>query len=259
MGGGSSSDVQEEIRPISNRTLHTPTGSIVPHLLLWAVQVVGLILPRFSGRRTLFSGAILALIFLSQVNPHFTNNIALAQPFTIGWSVYLSVLEKVLFSEQPGPEASFWHLDKRTREALFFPAFGLKKLRWALVVMFNLRGVRWNFEVKNIPKSKITTRSWFLIYQTLNLIYYILMADLMGQLGIRLFYTAPDGQVGSVNSKYLSLRHPDWRWSFVKTLVFGATPYYICSMQYAMFSIPAVLLNTSKPEVRNPISRTESN
>ncbi len=192
MGGDSSSHVQEEIRLIPNRILHTPTSSIVPHLLLWAVQVVGLILPPFSGRRTYFSVAMLALIFLFQISPYVTNNIALAQPFTIGWSIYLSVLEKILFSEQPGPEASLSHFDKQAREALFFPAFGLEKLRWTLVIMFNLRGVRWNFKVK------ILTRSLFLIHQTLNLIYYMLMVDFIGQLGIRLSYTTLDGQVGSV-------------------------------------------------------------
>lgn len=153
-------------------------------------------------------------------------------------------------SADPCPEGSLWHVDKPAREALSYPALGPQKLRWALVIMFNLRGVRWNFEVKNVPKVKPFSRRSFLVSQTLNLVYYVLMADLVVQLGIRLFYTAPNGQVGSLDSKYLTLRHAEWRWSFVRALVFGATPYYICCMQYTMFSIPAVALGLRKPEAR---------
>lgn len=228
-----------------NKELHTPTGSIIPHILLWVVQLVALASPPFRGRQAFFATAIILLAIISQTNPHFTNDIALAQPFTIGWSVYLSTLEKIILSAHPGPEASLWHIDKPAREALGYHGFGLQKLRWALVLMFNMRGIRWNFEVKNVPKTEKRSRGAFLLAQMLNLAYYLFMADLVVQLGIRIFYTAPDGQVGALNSKYLTLRHPDWRWSFAKALVFGATPYYICCMQYTTFSIPAVLLDVS--------------
>ena len=253
---GNTSHPKDELKLTPNRALHIPSGSILPHILLWALQLVALTSPPFHGRRAFFSVAILSLAVLSQINPHFTNDIALAQPFTIGWSIYLSTLEKILFSPDPGPEASLWHVDKPAREALSYPALGLQKLRWAFVIMFNQRGVRWNFEVKNVPKAKKLSRRPFLASQTLNLVYYVLMADLVAQLGIRLLYTAPNGQVGSFNSKYLTLRHPDWRWSFVKALIFGATPYYICCMQYTMFSIPAVLLGLSKPEVRVVLAKS---
>ncbi|MCJ1458991.1 hypothetical protein MMC28_009368 [Mycoblastus sanguinarius] len=251
MGGGGTSNghTRDEFRLTPNKTLRNPNGSIVPHILLWAVQLVALTSPPFRGRRTLCSVTILSLAILSQINPHFTNDIAIAQPFTIGWSVYLSTLEKILFSADPGPEASLWHVDKPAQEALSYAAFGLSKIRWATVIMLNMRGVRWNFEVKNIPKANKCSRRWFLAFQSLNLVYYMLMADLVVQLGIQMFYTGPDGQVGSLNNKYLTLRHPDWRWSFVKALVFGATPYYICCTQYTLFSIPAVCLGLSKAEV----------
>jgi len=245
-------------RWIPNRALRSPTGSIITHLFLYAAQLLALTSPPFHGRRVLFSTSILALAMLSQVDPHFTNNIALAQPFTIGWSVYLSTLEKILFSAAPGPEANLWRIDKRAKEALSYPVFGLQKLKWALVIMINQRGVRWNFEVKNVPKARTLSRRSFLAFQALNLIYYSLMADLTVQLGIRLHYTAPNGQVGSLNSKYLTLRHPDWRWSFFKAFIFGATPYYMCCMQYTLISIPAVLLRFSRPEVSAPTAGIES-
>ncbi|KAG6988940.1 thioredoxin reductase gliT [Physcia stellaris] len=234
--------------------LHVPTGSIVPHLLLWICQIFALFCPPFSGRATISAVAIGFLAIFSQIRPHFTNDIALAQPFTIGWSVCLSTLEKILFSSSPGPEADLWHIDKPAREALSFPEFGLQKLKWALVVMFNMRGIRWNFQVKNVPQPKQRlNRRRFLARQLLNLIYYFVAADVVVQLGIRLFYTAADGESSILDSKDLTLLHPDWRWSFTKALVFGASPYYICSLQYTLFSIPAVLLGFSKPEDWPPI------
>lgn len=229
------------------------TGSIVPHILVYVVQLLALASAPFRGRRALFSTLIVGLVIVSQINPRFTNNIALAQPFTISWSVYISTLEKILFSADLGPEASFWHQDRAAKEAVSYSAFGIRKLRWALVIMLNQRGVRWNFEVKNTPKATIFGRWSFLKLQTLNLIYYILMADLMCQLSIRLFYTAPSGETGLLDSKYLTLTHSDWRWSLLKAFVFGATPYYMCCFQYTIFSIPAVLLRLSKAEDWPPI------
>ena len=119
--------------------------------------------------------------------------------------------------------------------------------------MINHRGVRWKFEVKNVPRPRVYSQRSFLIYQSLNLVYYTLMADLVTQLGIRLFYTEPNGHVGGLDSKIPTLKHSDWRWSFVKALVSGVTPYYMCCFQYTLFSIPAVLLRLSKPEV-SPVS-----
>ena len=248
MGGTTTYDSHELISA-PNLDLHTPTGSIVPPLLLLASQLVALASPPFRGRRLLFSALIIGLIIISQLNPHFTNDIARAQPFTIGWSVYLSTLEKILFSAHPGPEASLWHVDKPPREALFYAGFGPQKLLWASVLLFNLRGVRWNFEVKNVPKARKTDKWSFLMTQSLNLVYYVLMTDLVVQLEIRMCYTAAGGQVGALNSKYVTLRHPEWHWSFFKALVFGTIPYYMCCMQYTMFSVPAVLLGLSQPLV----------
>jgi hypothetical protein len=63
-----------------------------------------------------------------------------------------------------------------------------------------------------------------------------------------------------MNSKYMKMYHPDWRWSFVRCLVFGTTPYFAMSMHYALFAFLAVLLGLSQPEdwppMFNPIRGT---
>lgn len=240
----------EDERTKTNRALAEPTGSITPHILLWLVQIVVLAAPKFRYRRFVCGSAIIGLAVASQINPYFTKDVSTAQPFTIGWANYLSTLEKVLFSGPGEWEGSFWHVDQPAREATAYTAFGFSKLKWALVLLINLRGIRWNFQVKNVPKAPRETKWQFLRRQAVNVAYYLIMADLMVQLGIRFFYTLPDGRVGDMNTKYITLRHADWRWDFIKAFVFGATPYYMVCLQYNMFSLPAVLLGISKPEVR---------
>ena len=185
----------------------------------------------------------------AQIKPHFTNNVGLAQPFTIAWSYYFSTLEKFLFSGEQGPEGDFWRIDRPVGEALSFRGFSFAKWKWASMMMLNQRGIRWNHQVKNVPEMSKREKSTFLLWQAWEFMKCLLVADLLFQLSTRLFFTSPDGQVGMLNSKYLTLRHPDWRWSFVKAFVFGATPYFMVSMQYAQMSFLAVLLGFSKPEV----------
>lgn len=86
---------KDELKLTPDRVLHIPTGSITPHILLWALQACCSNTAAFPRE---------ALFLLRR-----TNDIALAQPFTIGWSIYLSTLEKIIFSPDPGPEASLWH------------------------------------------------------------------------------------------------------------------------------------------------------
>jgi len=239
----------KETLPASNIILRQPTGSPIPHILLYVVQVVALASPSFHGRRFLFSNAIVILALLSMINPHFTNNVALAQPCTVGWSYYLSTLEKMLFSGAGGPEGTLWHRDRPPKEDLAFRGFGFQKLKWATALIVNTRGIRWNFQIKNVPKRGNTTKFKFVVSQAIAFVRFLFMTDLVCQLGIHLFYTAPDGQVGTLDSKYLTLCDRFWIWSFAKPVVFGATPYFMLNLQHITFSIAAVLLGLSKPEV----------
>jgi hypothetical protein len=237
---------------VPNTTFREPTSSITPHVALYLVQFIALASPPFRGRRVLFSSAIIALAIQSQLNPHFSNNVAIVQPFTIAWSYYMATLAKLLFSDPPGPEASYWRIDRPAKEALSYAAFGWRKLVWSVMLVFNQRGVRWNHQVKNVPALPQTLRSSktkFLLYQAWQFGKCMMVADLLFELTRRLMFTTPDGRVGDMNSKYLTLDHADWRWSFAKALVFGSTPYFMLSMQYAQFAFVAVLLGLNKPEV----------
>ncbi|CAG8972407.1 hypothetical protein HYALB_00007161 [Hymenoscyphus albidus] len=230
-----------------NSTLHEPDSSFIPHILLFAIQFVALASPPFRGRRTLFSTAIIILAVHVHIHPHFTNNVALAQPFTIAWSYYMNTLAKLLFSHNPGPEFNYWRMDQPPREALSYTAFSAKKILWAITLVFNQRGIPWNFQIKHVPSASTTKRASFLAKQAFEFLKCFFIADLLFELNTRLF-TPPDGRVGWVDSQNLTLRHPDFRWNFVKAFVFGATPYFMLSMQYAQFAFFAVLFRLSKPE-----------
>ena len=209
----------------SNAVLRQPTSSATPHVLLWVVQMVALTLPPFRGRRELFVAVVLALASHAQLNPHFSNNLSLVQPAAISWSFYLSTLEKFLSSGDAEVEGTFWRIDRPEKEALAYGAFTISKLRWASMLMFNQRLIRWNRQVKNVPPLQQSSRTSFLTRRLYELVRNVLVVDLLSQLWLRLFYTSPGGEVGMVNSKFLSLRHSDWRLDLVRCLVFGALPY----------------------------------
>lgn len=230
-----------------NTKLREPDSSIIPHIALYVVQLVALASPDFRGRRPIFITLIISLAIYTLTHPHFTNDMALAQPFNIGWSFYLATIAKLAFADPP--EKHYWRTDKPAREATAYAAFGWKKLKWAASLMLNSRGIRWNHEVKNIPHVPKQSKGQFLLSQVVQFFKSMVLADLLFELGIRFFYTTPDGRVGETNSKYLTLTSGGFGWWFAKCLVFGATPYFMMCMQYAQFAFLAVLLGISKPEV----------
>lgn len=221
-----------------------PDGSVAPHILLALAQIIALISPQFPFRRHVFTAILVALFAASRLRPHFSNDPAVVQPFVLGWSTFLSAFEKIIFSGEEGPEHHFWRIDRPAREAAQLGAFGPARLKWAAAMLFNMRGVRWNYEVKNIPPLPKSTKARYLVKQVAYLMYYMMMADIATQIWFQLFFAA-----GVENTKYLSLRNGTPLWSFVATLTFGMMPYYMIQIQYVAFAIIAVGLGLSKQEV----------
>ncbi|KAH8723050.1 toxin biosynthesis protein [Phaeosphaeriaceae sp. PMI808] len=230
--------------------IYTPNdGSIVPHILLFLVQMAALSSPMFSGRKVLFSTLIVGLAIAANFN-RFTSDPGLAQFFSLAWPHYLSVLEKIVFAAPPGPEASLWRVDRPAHEALSMKSFGISKLVWAWVIWFNLRGIRWNFQVKNIPEGPPPGQSrWaFVTKQLFAFVRLLLMADFFSRLGRLNFYTAVDGSVGSINSRYLTSRHPKFSCQLYRTATMGIIPYTFMNLQYVGGAVLWVALGISKAE-----------
>jgi hypothetical protein len=231
--------------------VYTPAdGSIVPHILLFLVQMAALSAPVFAGRKVIFSTLIVGLAVAANLN-RFTTDPGLAQFFSLAWPHYLSVLEKIMFAPHPGPEAMLWRVDRPPREALAMRPFGISKLIWAFVIWFNLRGIRWNFQVKNIPQGPPPGQGrWsFVAKQIVVFIRLILMADFFSRLARFNFHTAPDGSIGSINSRYLTTRHPSFACQLYRTATVAVVPYSFMNLQYVGGAVLWVALGISKPEV----------
>ena len=234
-----------------NRQLSDTSGTVWPHIAVLISQIIALNVPNFHGRRTFFAFVIAGLAILAQFN-RFTNDLGTANLFALAWPHYLSTIEKLLFSGPGGPEQALWRLDKHPKEAQQFVPFGLEKLKWSIMLLLNLRGVDWSFQIKNIPVlgSRYRSRPIFLFAQTIEFMATVTMADLVAQATIKIIFTPPTGLVGSLNSKCITLRDSDLSWSFVKALIYGSGPYFFINMQYVFCSIIAVGLGLSAPKVR---------
>ncbi|KAI0530151.1 hypothetical protein GGR58DRAFT_525235 [Xylaria digitata] len=208
---------------ISNKIYTTPTGSAYPHMLLALSIPLAFASPRFPGRSLFFSCVIITLAISTQINPHFTNNPGIAQPFCQLWLVWYSALEKLLLSTRGsrvagkpviGPESLFCRNGRAAREAEGMTGFSPAKIIWALGLTINFRGSGWNFFVKNVPTLTPTERS----------------------------------------SRFRFLiSHPDFGWRLTKTVIWGPLFYYFLSFQYNMLSLFAIATTLSEPEDWPPL------
>ncbi|KAI0107213.1 membrane bound O-acyl transferase family-domain-containing protein [Nemania sp. FL0031] len=241
---------------VSDVSLRDPTGSISPHLLLLIVQVAALAGPRFRMRRQLTCTVIVALAVACHVN-QFTQNLGLANLFALAWPHYLSTLINFAFASRGGPEEDIWPMDEAPLVATTFASFSWRKMTWGLSTMINLRGIRWNYEVPNLPRRVTAghreSRTRFLLLQLVDLGWMLLMADLISRLGLKLFFVSPATESMYLNSKCLSLRSTGTLWSIANTLVFGAGPYFFINAQYVFCSILAVALGLGDAEDWPPL------
>jgi hypothetical protein len=249
----------------SNKIFAPATGSILPHVLLLVSLPVAFASPPFPGRTLLFLSIIVGLALATQFDPHFSNDPGAAQPFSQSWSVWFAALEKLFTASRSakhggkpviGPESLFWRNKRGVREAEDLAGFGPAKLIWALGLLFNLRGANWNYQVKNVPELSATerkSRKHFLASRAFKTTYYFIMADVVNNLWIQLYYVGKDGSsytaVGAVDSKFLTIKDADWTWRLVKTLIWGPLPYYLISFQYNLLSLVAVATTLSDAEV----------
>ncbi|OTB04086.1 hypothetical protein M426DRAFT_321179 [Hypoxylon sp. CI-4A] len=218
------------------------------HLALLAAQLIFFISPPFQGRRILCVTTILGLAITTHVVGPPSDIPSDAQPFALIWTIYLGTLDKFLWARDDGPEDSYWRVDRPTREARAMMPFSFAKIKWAAALMFNTRGIRWNYEITNIQPKPRMSRQQFLLWQTVDFIKLVLMSDLLLQLSERLFWTPVDGIPKHADSKNLTISHPEWYWSFLKVLAFACGPYFFVNLQYVAASIVAVGLNLSKAE-----------
>ncbi|EMD58400.1 hypothetical protein COCSADRAFT_176603 [Bipolaris sorokiniana ND90Pr] len=231
--------------------LKPTSGTSTPHLLLVFAQIFFLSSSPFPLRRPLAITTLTGLAIWAQLSP-WTHNPGTANFAALAWPHWLATIEKFL-NHTPNPESALWPVDKQPGVALTWPAFGWRKLKWSVSLILNLRGIRYNFQVKNVPKTRFwsserTGTLRFLTWQVVELALFMLMGDLVAQLSIRLFFPTP-----GLDSMTLTIRDANWTASFGKALVFGAGPYFFINMQYILASIVCVGLGINRPEDWPPL------
>ncbi|KAI1439026.1 membrane bound O-acyl transferase family-domain-containing protein [Xylaria sp. CBS 124048] len=232
--------------------LREPTGSPWPHYALMALHIGLLVGPDFRYRRTVAGVGTVVLMAVCWSNPNFTTDIGQAQPFSLTWSTYLATLEKlVLLPRGVSTERAFYRVHEPP-ERVSFAAFSLRKLLWAAALVFNMRGIGWNYQVKNVPSlsaRSARSRLDFIATRFVAAAYFLFMIDLASHATVNIFYTNEQTLVaGDVDSKYLRIwDHRSLIWSFIRGLTFAVQPYYGIQLQYTVSSIIAVGLGISKP------------
>ena len=215
-------------------------GSLLPHFFLPFAQILALSLPPFTGRSEIFVPSIAALAFLSYTNlvtEDHTCRLAMLNQ----WWIFLATVEKLLFSNV---EEDYYRKDRAKAEALSM-SLGVEKIKWALSLLTNPRGIGWNFEVKGVPAAdKPLSRRKFLRYQLSNYIKYFVITDLIHVYAVRQMH------VSGVEPSLLTIRSNTWSGSLLNAVFAGLKIYFPLQLAYTAGSIVTVLLNLSDLVVR---------
>ncbi len=217
-------------------------GSLLPHILLPATQILSLTLPPFPGRAVIFVPTIVLLAFLTWTNlfsPSLeTRTLLLAQ-----WPWYLGTVEKLLFSS---PERDCWRRDRKPGEALSLP--WLAKMKWAAALYCSPRGVGWNFQVKGVPPYRgPNSKAGFVLHQAKWLVICVIAIDALN-LYSQAHYYRP-----GVDPVDLTSYAENWGRSCVNAVHGLLVPYFGLNLMYGQIAIVCVLLGLGAPRVRQPL------
>ncbi|KAI9829498.1 MAG: hypothetical protein M1819_006318 [Sarea resinae] len=172
------------------------------------------------------------------------------------WSQALATVEKVLFASPRGPHWDYWQVvdvrEPRTRPRSLVLAgpssLSLsQRLKWALGLIFNPRGIGWNFQLKHVSAVN-PSRLALIVGRTKALFWTVLLVDLSTQVTLRTSFASSHGSVGKIDSRHITLRDPNFVRGFTRTLAFGSSAYLYMSMTHLLTSIVAVGTGLSAPQ-----------
>lgn len=232
--------------------LRAITGSIIPHILLIVFQIFTLAGPRYRGRCVVTCCITLTLVVVCHATT-FTHDLGVANVVSLAWPHYLMNMAFFVFGSPGGPEADLWRVDRPPHEATMFKAFSLQKIKWATAILLALRGIRWNWEVPHLPKR--TQPGYregivrFLLLQSVDVVWLMIMTALFTQLGARLFFLDPSTGQPYADTRQITLRRGNVLANLALTFVYGATPYFCINGSYVLLSIISVVMGITAPEV----------
>ncbi|KAL9130077.1 MAG: hypothetical protein Q9217_001636 [Psora testacea] len=213
-------------------------GTILPHILLPAVQILALALPPFRYRAAIFVPIICFLVILTWTNL-FTDALDL-RVFLVGqWPWYLSTIERLCFTN---PEEDFWRVG-RPKEAMGMGF--LSKLHWSAAMYCNPRGIGWNYQVKGVPRyDGENTRRWFFLNRAKWLAIHMLVIDAICVYCDNYYYRP------GVDVTTLTGRADTWSRSVLNAVHGFNGIYSHISMIYTQIAMLCVLAGLGQPKVR---------
>jgi hypothetical protein len=223
-----------------NEIVNPKQGNLLPHFILLPIQLLCLLLPPFKGRALLFV-PIIAVIAYSTYTNHPGNAVADRAMAGVHWTVFVGTLEKLIFSR---PESDFWRLTRGPKDAFSLWPFSFGKLKWALGLCLNLRGIGWNFQVKGVPKPDAPQKKWgFLRFQLVKYARCYLINDL-----VFVYFTKYHHEPGTRLSD-LTLYSDNYARFFLNCFLAGCKLYFPLQMNYTLASILGVFSGLTEPKV----------
>jgi hypothetical protein len=161
---------------------------ILPHILLPISMITPLALPAFQFRGIIFTATILSLAYWSIKSP-FPSDSQMRYAVAQSWFFYIPTISKVLIPYEhlnkdsgfrKDAEHAYWHRAHINEAATM--TFGWKKIKWALALWINPRGVGWNYQDKSVvrmPPQTKTSKGVFLRQRVADVLLYYMITDVV--------------------------------------------------------------------------------
>ena len=215
------------------------SASHSPHFLLPLVQILALALPPFENRALIFVPFIAGLAYASATNLAPYSN-ELRAVFISQWPWYLGTIADLLFAQ---PERQYWRLDRPKREAESM-SFGWEKLKWAVALWANPRGINWSYQIRGLRDGPAPNTKWrFLLHQLRWYLLCYLAVD------VTMVYTSRHFYPPGVDTSTLTVRADTWLRSLYNSFHILFQVNFQLQYQYYVASMVTVLFDIAKPEV----------
>lgn len=213
-------------------------GSVYPHLLAPAVLLLAFTFPPVKYRALITTLLTCVLAYFCLTYPYGQERTSYRYAISGMWIYYAGILAKLVFHE---PEKEFWRIDREAKEAERM-GFGWQKLRWALSLFCAARGVGWNFQIGQIPKTKFVGKRRFLIKTAIQFLVYYFLLDLATQFLVHAHFYDANQRIKDLGLLY----------SMAIECLMAVQSYCATNMQYAAVSFPSTLLRLTGEKVINP-------
>jgi hypothetical protein len=163
--------------------LMMPPTSAIFYILNILLQILAFSLPPFRHRATIFV-PLLIITAIYTFTPAGPQKPMIQYSIGSLWPLYISTIDRLLFST---PELECWMRGEKQGEAATL-GFGLRKLRWSVKLVSDLRGVTWNFRARGTRASPYRSRWGYVFWNLIYLVQIIVLYDICHTVVVRKYH-----------------------------------------------------------------------